>query len=96
MSTRIAEISADGSCSGRLTRSKKRERGRKASLTVTSAAYGASSSWSTGELARVAKVPDGRSSTGSRLIVARAAPVSMFVEPGPTEAVQTHVCSRSF
>ena len=29
-------------------------------------------------------------------MVARAAPVSMLVEPGPTEAVQAHVWSRSF
>ena len=44
----------------------------------------------------MAKVPDGSSSTGSRLIVASAAPVSMLDEPGPTEAVHTQVCSRSF
>ena len=96
VSTRIAPSSADGSCSGRLTRSKNFDSGRKASLTVTSAAYGSSSSWSTGEDTRVAKVPDGSSSTGRRLIVARAAPVSMFVEPGPTDAVHAHVCRRSF
>ena len=96
VSTRIAPSRADGSCSGRLTRSKYRDSGRKASLTVTSPAYGASSSWSTGAERRVANVPDGSSSTGSRLIVASAAPVSMFVEPGPTEAVHTQVCSRSF
>ena len=41
-------------------------------------------------------VPDGNSSTGIRLIVASAAPVSMLVEPGPTDAVQTQVWSRSF
>ena len=45
---------------------------------------------------RVANVPEGSSSTGSRLIVASAAPVSMFVEPGPTDAVQAQVWSRSF
>ena len=45
---------------------------------------------------RVAKVPEGSSSTGSRLIVASAAPVSMLVEPGPTEAVHAQVWSRSF
>ena len=48
VSTRIAPSSADGSCSGRLTRSKNLDSGRNASLTVTSAAYGCSSSWSTG------------------------------------------------
>ena len=96
VSTRIAFSRADASCSGRLTRSKYLERGRKASLTVTSPAYGCSSSWSTGLETRVAKVPDGSNSTGIRLIVASAAPVSMLVDPGPTDAVHTHVCSRSF
>ena len=96
VSTRMAPSSAEGSCSGRLTRSKKRDSGRKASLTVRSAAYGASSSCSTGPATRVANVPEGSSSTGSRLTVASAAPVSMLVEPGPTDAVQAHVCRRSF
>ena len=92
----MAASRAEGSCSGRLTSSKYFDSGRKASLTVTSPAHGSSSSWSTGDEARVAKVPEGSSSTGSRLIVASAAPVSMFVEPGPTEAVHTQVCRRSF
>ena len=34
------------------------------------------------------------SSTGIRLVVASAAPVSMFVDPGPIEAVHARVCSR--
>ena len=96
VSTRIAASSADGSCSARVTRSKNRDSGRNASLTVTSPAYAVSSSCSTGAERRVANVPDGSSRTGSRLIVASAAPVSMFVEPGPTEAVHAQVCSRSF
>ncbi len=96
VSTRIALSNAEGSCSGRLTLSKYRESGRKASLTVRSPAYGASSSWSTGAERRVANVPDGSNNTGRRLMVASAAPVSMFVEPGPTDAVHTHVWSRSF
>ena len=29
-------------------------------------------------------------------MVASAAPVTMFVEPGPTDAVHAQVCSRSF
>ena len=37
---------------------------------------------------------DGSSRTGSRLMVASAAPVSMFDEPGPIEAVQARVDSR--
>ena len=64
-------------------------------MTETSAAWGSSSSWSTGALTRVAKVLEGSSSTGMRLIVASAAPVSMLVEPGPTEAVTAQVESRS-
>ena len=96
VSTRMAASRAEASCSGRFTRSKYLERGRNASLTVTSPAYGCSSSCRTGLEARVAKVPDGNSSTGIRLIVASAAPVSMLVDPGPTDAVHTHVCSRSF
>ena len=36
----------------------------------------------------------GSSSTGMRLTVASAAPVSMLLDPGPIEAVQAMVCSR--
>jgi hypothetical protein len=43
----------------------------------------------------VAKTSPGSSRTGSRLIVASAAPVTMFVEPGPTEAVHASVERRS-
>ena len=96
VSTLIAPSSADGSCSGRVTRSKNFDSGRNASLTVRSAAYGCSSSCRTGLATRVAKVPEGSSRTGIRLMVASAAPVSMLVEPGPTEAVHAHVWSRSF
>jgi hypothetical protein len=67
-----------------------------ASLTVTSPDDGSSSSCSTGELTRVAKVSAGSSNTGNRLMVANAAPVNMLVEPGPTDAVTAQVCSRSF
>ncbi len=96
VSTRIAPISADGSCSGRHTRSKNRDSGLNASLTVTSLSCGSSRSCSTGALTRVANVSDGSSSTGSRLMVASAAPVSMFVDPGPMLAVTAHACRRSF
>ena len=94
--TRIAASSAEGSCSGRLIRSKNREIGRKASLTDTSYERGSSNSCSTGAVARVAKMSLGKSSTGMRLIVAPAAPVTMLVEPGPIEAVQARVCRRLF
>ena len=43
---------------------------------------------------RVANVSPGRSSTGSRLIVASAAPVTMFVAPGPTDVVHANVPRR--
>ena len=58
-----------------------------ASLTDMSASCGASICCSTGCGARVANVSPGSSSTGSRLTVASAAPVTMFVAPGPTEDV---------
>src|SRR5882757_5474123 len=96
VSTRIAPIKAAGSCSGRHTRSKKRDSGLNASLTVISLSWGCSRSCRTGVLTRVANVSDGSSSTGSRLMVARAAPVSMLVEPGPMLAVTAHACSLSF
>ena len=72
--TRIPASRALGNCSGRHTRSKYRETGLKASLTVTSPLDGSSSSCKTGALARVAKVSAGRSNTGRRLMVASAAP----------------------
>jgi hypothetical protein len=96
VSTRIAPSSACGNCSGRHTRSKNRDSGRKASLTDTSYPYGCSSSCSTGLATRVAKTSLGSSSTGIRLIVASAAPVSMLEDPGPIEAVQANACSRFF
>jgi hypothetical protein len=63
-------------------------------LTETSKDRGSSSSCSTGLLARVANESLGSSSTGIRLMVASAAPVTMLVEPGPIEAVQARVWSR--
>jgi hypothetical protein len=41
----------------------------------------------------LAKTSPGSSSTGSRLMVAVAAPVTMFVAPGPMELVQAKVPS---
>ena len=87
VSTRIAASADAISCSGRLMRSQKRETGLKQSLTETSSEVGSSSSCSTGLATRVAKMSPGSSSTGRRLMVASAAPVTMFVEPGPTDAV---------
>ena len=40
------------------------------------------------------EVSPGSSSTGSRLIVASAAPVTMFVAPGPIDVVHANVPSR--
>jgi hypothetical protein len=45
--------------------------------------------------ARVANTSPGSSSTGSRLTVASAAPVTMLVAPGPTDAVHASVDRRS-
>ena len=42
----------------------------------------------------MAKWSLGSSSTGIRLIVASAAPVIMFVEPGPMDALQAIACNR--
>jgi hypothetical protein len=94
VSTRIASSSDGTSCSGRVIRSKKRDTGLNASLAVMIPSCGASICCSTGCGARVANVSPGSSSTGSRLTVATAAPVTMFVAPGPTEDVHAHVASR--
>jgi len=75
-------------CSGRWIRSKYRDTGRKQSFTDTSWVDSDSSCWSTGATLRRAKTSPGSSSTGSRLIVAIAAPVTMLVAPGPMEEVQ--------
>ena len=69
-------------------RSQYRETGRKQSLTLVSWLRGDSSCCRTGAGSRFAKTSPGRSSTGRRLIVAVAAPVTMFVAPGPTDVVQ--------
>ena len=87
VSTRMAASSEEASCSGRLMRSQNRDTGLNVSLTETSSERGSSSSCSTGLATRVAKTSPGSSSTGRRLMVASAAPVTMFVEPGPTDAV---------
>ncbi len=94
VSTRIAPRSADGSCSGRQTRSKNRDTGRNVSFTEMSYPAVLSNSCSTGLATRVAKTSPGSSSTGSRLMVASAAPVTMLVAPGPIDAVQAIVDSR--
>ena len=85
---------ACGSCSGRHTRSKNRDSGRNASFTEMSYPLGSSSSCSTGLPARVAKMSLASSSTGNRFVVANAAPVSMFADPGPIDAVQARACNR--
>ena len=94
VSTRMAAGSAVSSCSGRVMRSKKRQTGRNASLTVTSASSGCCSCCSTGPWCLVAYVSPGSSSTGSRLTVASAAPVTMFSAPGPIEEVTARVARR--
>lgn len=92
--TRIAWSAIEKSCSGRTTRSKKRESGRNASVTWIEVSCGISICCSTGSVVRVAKVSDGSSSAGSRFVVASAAAVSMLAAPGPTEAVAAKVARR--
>ena len=94
VSTRIASGSAVSSCSGRVMRSKKRATGRKQSFTETSPSVACSSCWSTGPCRRVAYVSPGNSSTGRRLTVASAAPVTMFAAPGPIDAVTASAAVR--
>ncbi len=94
VSTRIAFIRDGTSCSGRLIRSQNRDTGLNASFTEMSSVRGSSSCWSTGSGRRVTKMSEGSSSTGRRLVVASAAPVTMFVAPGPIEDVTAQVCNR--
>jgi len=54
-------------------------------LTLMSIAIGCSSCWRTGCGRRLAKVSPGSRSTGNRLTVAVAAPVTILVAPGPTD-----------
>ena len=82
------------SCSGRLMRSKKRDTGRNASLTDTSSEVGSSSCCRTGSGVRVANWSEGKMRTGRRLVVARAAPVTMLRDPGPIDAVVIQVWRR--
>jgi hypothetical protein len=89
----MASMSADGSCSALLMRSQYRDTGLKQSLTEISRVDGDSSCCRTGSGRRVAKMSPGSSSTGSRLIVAPAAPVSMLVAPGPIELVHANALS---
>ena len=42
----------------------------------------------------MANTSPGSSRTGSRLMVASAAPVTMLVAPGPMEEVHAHSCIR--
>ena len=94
VSTRMASSSDPGSWSARLIRSQKRDTGRKASLALTSGPPDDSCCWSTGGATREAKMSPGSSSTGRRLTVAVAAPVTMLVAPGPIEEVQAKVARR--
>ena len=92
--TRIASGSAANICSGRLIRSQYLETGLKQSFTEMSWELADSSCCRTGATLRRAKISPGNKSTGSRLIVARAAPVTMFVAPGPMEVVHASVLKR--
>ena len=92
--TRIAPSREVKICSGRLMRSKNLESGLKASFTEIDRSYGCSSCCSTGSDTRVAKVSAGNNKTGKRFVVATAAPVNIFVAPGPTDDAQANVERR--
>ena len=96
VSTRIAASSAGASCSGRSIRVQNFETGRSVSLTDVVYEVGSSSSCRTVPAARVANTSPASSRTGSRLIVASAAPVTMLVAPGPTTLVHASICRRFF
>jgi hypothetical protein len=93
---RMASSSAVGSWSGRLIRSQYFETALKASLTEESHDDGDSTCCSTGPVRRLAKMSLGRHSTGSRFTVAVAAPVTIFVAPGPIEVEQASAPRRFF
>src|ERR1700720_4945005 len=75
-------------------RSQYRETGLKQSFTEISCDEGDSSCCRTGATFRRAKMSPGSSKTGRRFTVAAAAPVTMFVAPGPIEVVQASVRIR--
>src|SRR5579864_8164168 len=81
-------------CSGRSMRSQYRATGLKQSLTETSWVAEDSNCCKTGATLRRAKMSPGSSRTGSRLMVARDAPVTMLVAPGPIDVVQARVLNR--
>src|SRR5690606_41496232 len=83
-------------CSGRLIRSQYRETGLKQSLTEISWVASDSSCCKTGAGKRVAKISPGINRTGILLMVAKAAPVTILVAPGPMDVVQTKASNRFF
>src|SRR5687768_2565773 len=93
---RIALGKAAINCSGLLIRSQYFETGLKQSLTDISLLYGYSNCCNTGSTARLAKISPGNNNTGSLLIVAVAAPVTILVAPGPIDVVQTNAPSLFF
>jgi hypothetical protein len=92
----MAESAAGMICSGRATLSQYLDTGRKQSLTVRLPSCGVSSCCKTGSGPREAKTSPGNSSTGSRFMVDRAAPVIMLVAPGPIEEVHAKAERRFF
>src|SRR3979411_2071143 len=81
-------------CSGRWMRSQYRDTGLKQSFTEMSCDAEDSSCCNTGETFLLAKISPGNNSTGRWLMLASAAPVTMFVAPGPIEVVQAKERSR--
>src|SRR5436305_663458 len=75
-------------------RSQYRDTGFRQSLTPMSWVEGDSSCCSTGATLRRAKISPGKSSTGRRLSVANAAPLTILVAPGPIDDVLANVRRR--
>ena len=81
-------------CSGRLIRSQYLTTGRNVSLALVSCDPWCSSCCRTGLCTRSAKASPAISRTGTWLIVADAAPVTMLVAPGPMEVRHAKAPSR--
>src|SRR5688572_9557782 len=93
---RMAAGSAVIVCSGLFVRSQYSATGLKQSFTEISCDEVDSSCCNTGSTWRDTKISPGKSSTGSRFMVAPAAAVSMLVAPGPIEDVHANVDKRFF
>ena len=83
-------------CSGLVILSKYLVTGLKASLAVMPGLLKCSTCCKTGSGKRLEKVSPGKKSIGTRLLIATAAAVTIFVDPGPTDEVATKICFLLF